>query len=108
MNSLLNAIEAMPEGGTLKVKVENIQNSKVIIQIVDTGKGISRENIKQVLDPFFTTKAEGVGLGLPLAHQIISFHKGDFFIQSREGKGTTIKITLPVVSKEELSSSLEK
>jgi len=108
MNFLLNAIEAMPEGGTLKVKAENIQNNKVIIQIVDTGKGIPGENIRQVLDPFFTTKAEGVGLGLSLAHQIVSFHKGDFFIQSREGKGTTIKITLPVVSKEELSSSLEK
>jgi PAS domain S-box-containing protein len=96
INVLSNAIQAIGSKGTISIATE-YDNSKVTITIADTGVGISNENIKKITDPFFTTKApgQGTGLGLSITYNIIKEHKGAIEFESQEGKGTTVKITLP-------------
>ncbi len=96
-----NAIEAMPNGGRLKLVLED-NHENVIIHISDTGSGISQENMDKIFTPFFTTKGlgKGTGLGLPLVYGIVKMHKGNITIESngnsKKGQtGTTFKITLP-------------
>ncbi len=97
MNFISNSVEAMFNGGTLTVRVcEDKLNSDVVINITDTGIGIPSENMDKILEPFFTTKDEGVGLGMGLAYQTIKLHHGDFKIESSYGEGTSIEIKLPV------------
>ncbi|MBK8551968.1 MAG: PAS domain-containing protein [Ignavibacteria bacterium] len=97
MNFISNSIEAMFDGGTLTVKVsEDKINSQVRIDFIDTGIGIPQENLDKILEPFFTTKDEGVGLGMGLAYQTIRLHHGAFNIKSTYGKGTHIEIKLPI------------
>jgi PAS domain S-box-containing protein len=100
-NLILNAIQAMPEGGELSVmtlpgkKVEDLLQS-VKIQIEDTGPGIPEEMQKKLFDPFFTTKYGGTGLGLTISHSVVDGHKGFIDVQSKIGKGTAFTVTLPV------------
>ncbi len=100
-NLILNAIQAMPEGGELRLKTregsktENILRT-IEIEVSDTGHGISEENLKKLFDPFFTTKYAGTGLGLTISHSIIDGHKGTIDVKSQAGKGTTFIISLPV------------
>jgi len=100
-NLILNAIQAMPNGGALRVstfagkKVEEILQ-QVKIQISDTGYGISEDKLKKLFDPFFTTKHGGTGLGLTICHSIIDGHRGYIDVESKVGQGTTFTITLPV------------
>ena len=97
MNFVSNSIDAMCNGGTLTIKaVFDKQNNDVIIDFKDTGIGIPPENIDKILEPFFTTKNEGVGLGMGLAYQTIKLHHGEFKIESTLGKGTRIEIKLPL------------
>jgi len=102
-NLILNAQQAMPEAGQLKIAARNILGeNKVEIEFTDTGCGISEENLKHIFEPFFTTKQKekGTGLGLAVSYQIIQDHKGTIEIKSEVGKGTTIVIRLPVEIKE--------
>jgi len=92
-NLLQNAVEAMPEGGTLLIQGE--KNKELKIMIRDTGAGIPEENLKKIFLPFFTTKDRGVGLGLALVHKIILSHGGRIEAESDEGKGTTFRVILP-------------
>lgn len=97
MNFVSNSIDAMSDGGTLTVKVEvNKPGNEFIIDFYDTGTGIPQENMDKILEPFFTTKDDGVGLGMGLAYQTIKLHHGEFDIESTEGKGTHINIRLPI------------
>ena len=97
MNFVSNSIDAMSDGGTLTVKVEvNKAGNEFIIDFYDTGIGIPPENLDKILEPFFTTKDEGVGLGMGLAYQTIKLHHGEFDIDSTLGKGTHITIKLPI------------
>ena len=97
MNFVSNSIDAMFDGGTLTVRAkENKERNEIIIDFVDTGTGIPPENMDKILEPFFTTKDDGVGLGMGLAYQTIKLHRGEFNLQSAEGKGTHIEIRLPV------------
>jgi two-component system, NtrC family, sensor kinase len=100
-NLLLNALQAMPDGGEITVstfpgkKVEDLLQTVKIV-IADTGHGIPEEMIKKLFDPFFTTKYGGTGLGLTITHSIVDGHKGFIDVESKVGKGTTFTITLPV------------
>ena len=93
----VNALEAMPNGGILKVMVLENARDKVLVRFSDTGKGIPKEVQTKVFDPFFTTKDGGTGLGLPIAHRIITHHGGDINVEGGEGKGSTFTIALPLV-----------
>jgi len=101
-NLILNAIQAMPEGGRLTLNT-SANNSQVIIEVQDTGCGISPENMRKLFTPFFTTKekGKGVGLGLAVAHGIIQRHQGRIEVQTKEGEGTTFTIYLPLHLEEE-------
>jgi signal transduction histidine kinase len=93
LNLCKNAVEAMPNGGTLIVKA-NASEGGVILEVTDTGEGIAPG--VDVFQLFRTTKPEGTGLGLPIVQQIISDHKGTITYRSEIGKGTTFTIVLPV------------
>ncbi|MCK4654315.1 MAG: GHKL domain-containing protein, partial [Candidatus Cloacimonetes bacterium] len=98
LNLFLNAINAMPNGGKLTVSVEDDKKSKhLIITVEDTGTGISKTNLSKIFDPFFSTREDGVGLGLSLCHRIIEDHKGKIEIESQINKGTKVFVTLPII-----------
>jgi signal transduction histidine kinase len=99
MNLMLNAIEAMPQGGTLTIAAKQLDET-IRLDITDTGVGISEEEVKKILEPFYTTKAEGLGLGMPYAKKIIDQHGGTISLSSRLGEGTTISVTLPAGQQE--------
>jgi two-component system NtrC family sensor kinase len=102
LNLVSNARDAMPEGGTLKVRT-NTANGNVRIQISDDGTGIRSENLDKIFDTFFTTKtdsARGVGLGLSVCYGFIKDHGGDIQVDSRWGQGTTFTIFLPIQQNE--------
>jgi two-component system sporulation sensor kinase A len=98
INIVLNAVDAMPEGGTINITTKPIDNM-LEIQIQDSGTGMSEEVLKQVqvFNPFFTTKeGKGSGLGLVISKRLIAENAGDIKIESEEGKGTTIILNIPL------------
>ncbi|WP_051591270.1 PAS domain S-box protein [Bacillus sp. UNC438CL73TsuS30] len=94
LNFIKNGIEAMPNGGELHVKTL-IHENNVQISIQDTGVGIPKEKLKNLGEPFFTTKKNGNGLGLMVSFKIIESHNGKVFVESEPNKGTTFNILLP-------------
>ncbi len=104
LNILINAIQAMPDGGRLEVKVRRAAEGMVRVDITDTGVGIKQEHLAHIFDPFFTTKpvGQGTGLGLSLTYGIIRAHGGYIEVSSEVGKGTTFSIFLPVAGGEEV------
>lgn len=94
INLVKNAIEAMPDGGQIKVKCQKEQD-EVVIRFIDEGQGIPQENINRLGTPFFTTKKNGTGLGLMVSFGIIEKHSGSVHIKSEPGKGTTFEVKLP-------------
>lgn len=114
MNLLLNAIQAMPEGGTLTMRAEVLPLQRAAVSaehsrgpvplkavariaITDTGPGIPAAHLDRVFEPYFTTKEGGTGLGLALAHKILQAHEGSIQVESAAGSGATFLVTLPVV-----------
>ncbi|MBQ4817225.1 ATP-binding protein [Bacillus pumilus] len=98
INLIKNAIEAMPEGGSIYISTEKVLNEwKITIQ--DEGKGMSEEDIQKIYDPFFSTKKEGTGLGLTICATILKDHHGRMDVSSELGKGTAFHIYLPVCQK---------
>ena len=95
VNLGLNGIQAMSEGGQLKIATRR-KDDFLEIEFSDTGGGIPEENLRKLFDPFFTTKARGIGLGLAVTQGIIERHKGAIEVKSRVGKGTTFLLRLPV------------
>jgi signal transduction histidine kinase len=113
LNLIRNAADAMPEGGTITLCVNAISNfelrmsnseippasagqSAMVIEVRDTGVGISAENVGKIFEPFFTTKEGGTGLGLAIARQIVVDHGGSLTCESSPGVGTTFRLVLPV------------
>lgn len=96
INIILNSIQAMPEGGKLVIKTVD-KDGHIEITIKDTGKGIPSDIKNKIFEPFFTTKEGGLGLGLCITKRIIDYHGGNIEIDSTVGKGTTVKIKIPVV-----------
>ena len=96
-NALVNAIDAMKEGGTLTVEVSRDDARKsVSISITDTGEGIEETLLPKVFEPFFTTKQQGLGLGLAMTRKVIDEHGGQVSIESKKGKGTKVTFVLPI------------
>ena len=96
LNLYANALDAMPEGGALSIRVRMLGERDVEIVVQDTGVGIAPEHLDRIFLPLFTTKQKGTGLGLALAHKIILSHGGRIAVESREGAGTTFRIVLPI------------
>jgi len=99
VNLVVNAVQAMPEGGTLKVETR-LEEDQVLLIVEDTGVGISEEVKKQIFIPFFTTKdvSEGTGLGLSVVHGIVASHKGSINVESEIAVGTRFEIKLPLTA----------
>ncbi|MHA1379670.1 MAG: PAS domain S-box protein [Candidatus Helarchaeota archaeon] len=98
-NIILNAIQAMPDGGELNI-LSRLKDNAVEIFFKDTGAGISEENLRKVFDPFFSTKTKNVGLGLAIVQDVIEKHNGSVNIFSKIGEGTMITIRLPFIQNE--------
>ncbi len=113
-NIIRNAIQAMPDGGALTIiteykpcpldmqigmkgKTNGFKPGLIKISLSDTGCGISEKDIDKIFNPFFTTRAEGIGLGLVLVHRIVEAHSGKIDVESREGEGSIFRILLPFV-----------
>lgn len=96
LNLFINAIQAMPQGGTLRVGLEPGEGAVKLI-IADTGVGIPKDALPRIFDPFFTTKeaGQGTGLGLTVVHNILQEHGGSIAVESELGRGTTFTLTLP-------------
>ncbi len=95
INVIKNAVDAMPNGGTLTANLKNKGNF-LEFSFKDDGKGIEKEHLKHVFEPFYTTKADGSGLGLLLVQRILNAHEGSVKINSNPGEGTTVILELPV------------
>jgi two-component system NtrC family sensor kinase len=117
VNILINACDAMPEGGTLRVVTRVVEASRaaggeagggegpaggsrqtVEIAVSDHGQGIPPEHLDKIFDPFFSTKQRGTGLGLSVVYGIMEKHGGTISVESRVGEGTTVTLRLPVAA----------
>lgn len=95
LNIIKNAIEAMPDGGQLTIKVMKKTGNTISVQFIDQGVGISEDRIPSLGEPFYTTKEKGTGLGLMICYKIIENHNGRLTIESKVGEGTKMEIELP-------------
>jgi signal transduction histidine kinase len=105
-NLLVNAVEAMPGGGTLEVTVERSGRNDgfVDVLVADSGKGIRPEDREKIFQPFHTTKADGTGLGLAHVQRVVEAHSGEVAVESREGPGSTFRLRFPAQVDEKLPS----
>lgn len=101
INLIKNAMEAMPDGGEIKIVAAQPNPFSILIQVIDQGKGIPQEVISKIGSPFYTTKENGTGLGMMATFKIIESHGGTVRISSVEGQGTTIDVYLPVTANED-------
>jgi signal transduction histidine kinase len=97
INIILNALDAMPQGGALRIGL-TLEGNAAVVRVSDTGTGIKPDHISHIFDPFFTTKGvgKGTGLGLSISYAIIKEHEGHIQVQSEIGRGSTFTITLPM------------
>ncbi|KRE46731.1 ATP-binding protein [Paenibacillus sp. Soil522] len=96
INILKNALEAMNNGGIVRIQVKNIQPNQILIRFIDQGIGIPEDQLPKLGEPFHSTKETGTGLGLMVTNKIIEGHKGSMSIKSKVNQGTTVDIILPV------------
>jgi nitrogen-specific signal transduction histidine kinase len=95
INIILNALQAMPSGGELRIRTTRGAGGRVMVRFTDTGAGIPPAILKRIFDPFFTTKSQGAGLGLSISRTILEKHHATITCDSQEGKGTTFTILFP-------------
>ena len=95
MNLAVNAVQAMPHGGALKIQCENGRDGRVQIRVRDTGQGIPADQLARIFDLYFTTKRGGSGIGLSMVFRTVQLHHGDIDVESTPGAGTTFTISLP-------------
>jgi PAS domain S-box-containing protein len=99
-NLLLNARDAITDGGTIRISTIPTDDHSLMIEVADSGMGIAPENVAKIYDPFYTTKGvgRGTGLGLAVSYGIVQEHSGHISVESFPGRGTTFRIALPTVS----------
>lgn len=121
-NLIINAIQAMPEGGCVHFRAENFKVTEDLVfltgklkpgkyvkfTIQDEGCGISSENLTKIFDPYFTTKSKGVGLGLAMVHSIVLRHRGEIQVDSVLGRGTTVTVCIPADDQQSASADLSQ
>jgi signal transduction histidine kinase len=95
VNLISNAVQAMPDGGTLTLTTNDDDGEWVVLCISDTGCGIGEEHLGRLFEPFFTTKEKGIGLGLSVTKSIVAGHRGEMDVATSLGEGTTFTIKLP-------------
>ena len=95
LNLTINGIQAMENGGTLKVSTKKTKGM-IEVSFKDTGAGILKENMKKIFTPFFTTRAKGMGMGLPVCKKFVEIHGGSIHVESEEGRGSTFMVKLPI------------
>lgn len=95
-NIILNAVQAMPDGGQLIINSDTPTADRLLISVTDTGVGIPAANLQKIFTPLFTSKAKGIGLGMAISKSFVEGHGGSIEVQSEEGKGATFTIQLPV------------
>jgi signal transduction histidine kinase len=95
LNLALNACQAMPNGGTLRIQAEAVRGRRVLVTVADTGIGIKPEDLGRIFDLYFTTRSKGSGIGLSMVYRTVQMHDGEIEVQSTEGKGTTFRVLLP-------------
>lgn len=99
INIIRNALEAMPSGGELGIRMERLEE-RVVLHFEDTGEGIPEEALEKVFEPYFSTKARGSGLGLFMVRNVVEEHRGEIEIHSRPGQGAHVRLDFPVVDPE--------
>ena len=95
LNLIVNAFQAMPDGGRLTVRA-TVSSSEVRITFADTGPGIAPETVERIFEPFYSTKKDGTGLGLAVVKQVVELHRGRVDVESEPGHGATFLVALPV------------
>ena len=95
LNLAINACQAMPNGGTLRLTCEPAAGHRVEVQVEDTGVGIPPAHLGRIFDLYFTTKDHGTGIGLSMVYRIVQMHDGEIEVQSTPGRGTTFRLLLP-------------
>jgi signal transduction histidine kinase len=95
LNLALNACQAMPNGGTLRIHYQEARGRRVAVSFTDTGVGIKPEHLQRIFDLYFTTKPKGSGIGLSMVFRTVQMHDGEVEVQSTPGAGTTFRILLP-------------
>ncbi|GIW12399.1 MAG: hypothetical protein KatS3mg061_3456 [Dehalococcoidia bacterium] len=104
-NLIFNAVDALPSGGTIQLTAQR-QGNRAILEVRDSGIGISEEIQERIFEPFFTTKGErGTGLGLPTVYRIVERHGGTITVRSAPGRGTTFRLSLPLTTSEPASAA---
>ena len=107
-NLARNALQAMPNGGTLSISTESIPNNRVRIRFEDTGRGMSPDQVEQLFEPFSNSTTGGTGLGLSIVYQIVKDHNGAINVRSLEGSGTVITLELPRDNRRRVAAELPK
>ncbi len=95
LNLIINAVEAMDKTGTLRISSHSDKNGRLSVVFADTGPGIPPEHLDRIFEPFFSTKAQGTGLGLSVSYNIVKRHQGEITVQSEPGQGATFTVWLP-------------
>ena len=96
LNVVLNACQAMPEGGAVRVTTEPEAGKAVVVRIADEGVGIPAEDLERIFDLYFTTRPDGHGVGLSMVYRIVQLHNGGIDVTSSLGRGTTFTIRFPM------------
>ncbi len=106
LNLITNAVQAMPNGGELRLRTATLPDNRVLLEFRDTGIGIPEDHLRDIFNPFFTTKApgQGTGLGLSVVHSVVKRFRGDIHVHSQVGKGTTFRIELPCQCQGEIAA----
>ena len=95
LNLALNAIDAMPSGGTLSLRARSVEEQQVQIDVVDTGIGIKPDHLSRIFDLYFTTREQGSGLGLSMVYRTVQLHDGTIEVESTPGRGASFRLRLP-------------